>query len=312
MTVTSDRFLQGLKRRITIPANQPLMTDQNFLDLANDVIRDRMVPLFLSTNQNYFVTYVDLPMTQGVKKYPIHYRAVGRALRDLKLKYNLDNIRMVDMRLIALEDEHLFINQTLPTGFYFSGDSIMVVPEPNSSTYIMRQFFNLQPNRMVTMDQAAKVVGVAGNVLTVDAIPTAMIAPLKVDFIQGKAGCSTISYDVTLQGAASNQLTFASADDVAGVEVGDYVALAQESPVMQLPDEAQQLLETATADRVLYAIGDYEGSAAMQKDAKLQEANLLKIIQPRIEGEQTKIINRNGLLRGRGYNYWRVRGGYYW
>lgn len=312
MTVTSDRFLQGLKRRITIPANQPLMTDQNFLDLANDVIRDRMVPLFLSTNQNYFVTYVDVPMTQGVKKYPIHYRAVGRALRDLKLKYNLDNIRMVDMRLIALEDEHLFINQTLPTGFYFSGDSIMVVPEPNASTYIMRQFFNLQPNRMVTMDQAAKVVAIAGNVLTVDAIPTAMIAPLKVDFIQGKAGCSTISYDVTLQGAASNQLTFASADDVAGVEVGDYVALAQETPVMQLPDEAQQLLETATADRVLYAIGDYEGSAAMQKDAKLQEANLLKIIQPRIEGEQTKIINRNGLLRGRGYNYWRVRGGYYW
>lgn len=312
MTVTSDRFLQGLKRRITIPANQPLMTDQNFLDLANDVIRDRMVPLFLSTNQNYFVTYVDLPMTQGVKKYPIHYRAVGRALRDLKLKYNLDNIRMVDMRLIALEDEHLFINQTLPTGFYFSGDSIMVVPEPNASTYIMRQFFNLQPNRMVTMDQAAKVLAVAGNVLTVDAIPTAMIAPLKVDFIQGKAGCSTISYDVTLQGAASNQLTFASASDLAGVEVGDYVALAQESPVMQLPDEAQQLLETATADRVLYAIGDYEGSAAMQKDAKLQEANLLKIIQPRIEGEQTKIINRNGLLRGRGYNYWRVRGGYYW
>ena len=312
MTVTSDRFLQGLKRRITIPANQPLMTDQNFLDLANDVIRDRMVPLFLSTNQNYFVTYVDVPMTQGVKKYPIHYRAVGRALRDLKLKYNLDNIRMVDMRLIALEDEHLFINQTLPTGFYFSGDSIMVVPEPNASTYILRQFFNLQPNRMVTMDQAAKVVAIAGNVLTVDAIPTAMIAPLKVDFIQGKAGCSTISYDVTLQGAASNQLTFASADDVAGVEVGDYVALAQETPVMQLPDEAQQLLETATADRVLYAIGDYEGSAAMQKDAKLQEANLLKIIQPRIEGEQTKIINRNGLLRGRGYNYWRVRGGYYW
>jgi hypothetical protein len=312
MTVTSDRFLQGLKRRITIPANQPLMTDQNFLDLANDVIRDRMVPLFLSTNQNYFVTYVDFPMTQGVKKYPIHYRAIGRALRDLKLKYNLDNIRMVDMRLIALEDEHLFINQTLPTGFYFSGDSIMVVPEPNSSTYIMRQFFNLQPNRMVTMDQAAKVVAIAGNVLTVDAIPAAFLPPLKVDFIQGKAGCSTISYDVTLQGAASNQLTFASASDLAGVEVGDYVALAQESPVMQLPDEAQQLLETATADRVLYAIGDYEGSAAMQKDAKLQEMNLLKIIQPRIEGEQTKIINRNGLLRGRGYNYWRVRGGYYW
>lgn len=312
MTVTSDRFLEGLKRRITIPANQPLMTDQAFLDLANDVIRDRMVPLFLSVNQNYFVTYVDLPMTQGLKKYPIHYRAIGRALRDLKLKHSLDNIRMVDMRLIALEDEHLFINQTLPTGFYFSGDSIMVVPEPNASTYILRQFFNLQPNRMVTMDQAAKVLAINANIVTVDAIPSAFTSPATVDLIQGKAGCSTISYDVTMQSAVANQLTFASAEMLTGLAVGDYVALAQQTPVMQLPDEAQLLLETATADRVLYAIGDYEGSAAMQKDAKLQEKNLLQIIQPRIEGEQTKIINRNGLLRGRGYNYWRVRGGYYW
>lgn len=312
MTVTSDRFLQGLKRRITIPANQPLMTDQNMLDLANDVIRDRMVPLFLSVNQNYFVTYVDLPMTQGKKKYPIHYRAIGRALRDLKLKHTLDSIRMVDMRLIALEDEHLFINQTLPTGFYFSGDSIMVVPEPNASTYILRQYFNLQPNKLVTMDQAARVTGVSGNILTVDTLPSTIQAGVLVDFIEGRSGCSTMAYDVPVAGASGNQITFALASQLIDVMPGDYVALAQETPVMQLPDEAQQLLETATADRVLYAIGDYEGSAALQKDAKIQETNLLKIVQPRIEGEQTKIINRNGLLRGRGYNYWRVRGGYYW
>lgn len=312
MTVTSDRFLEGLKRRITIPANQPLMTDQNFLDLANDVIRDRMVPLFLSVNQNYFVTYVDMTMTQGVKKYPIHYRAIGRALRDLKLKYNLDNIRMVDMRLIALEDEHLFINQTLPTGFYFSGDSIMVVPEPNSSTYILRQYFNLQPNKMVTGDQCARIVSISGAVVTVDAVPTTFAANVLIDIIQGKAGCSTVNYDVSIQSVSGTQVQFSSAAVLDGVSVGDYIALAQQTPVMQLPDEAQLLLETATADRVLYAIGDYEGSAALQKDAKLQETNLLKIIQPRIEGEQTKIINRNGLLRGRGYNYWRVRGGYYW
>lgn len=312
MTVTSDQFLAGLKRRITIPANQALMTDQSLLDLANDVIRDRMVPLLLSTNQNYFVTYVDYNMTQGVKKYPIHYRAVGRALRDLKLKHSLDNIRMVDMRLIALEDEHLFINQTLPTGFYFSGDSIMVVPEPNASTYILRQYFNLQPNKMVTMDQACKVLSKSGDTLIVDAKPSSMIANTLVDFIQGKAGCATLSFDVPIVSAGATQLVFASSAIIADVAEGDYVALAQETPVMQLPDEAQQLLETAVADRVLYAIGDYEGSQALQKDAVLQERNLLKIVQPRIEGEQTKIINRNGLLRGRGYNYWRVRGGYYW
>lgn len=312
MTVTSDRFLEGLKRRVTIPANQPLMTDQDFLDLANDVIRDRMIPLFLSTNQNYFVTYVDIPMVQGQKKYPIHYRAIGRALRDLKLKHNLDSTRMVDMRLIALEDEHLFINQTLPTGFYFSGDSIMVVPEPNAGVYILRQFFNLQPNKMVTMDQGARVTSVVGDVVNVDVKPNAMVGGVLVDFVQGKAGCATLAYDVAIQSVGSSELVFSPGSVPTDLSAGDYIGLAQQSPVMQLPDEAQQLLETCVADRVLYAIGDYEGSQALQKDAVAQERNLLKIIQPRIEGEQTKIINRNGLLRGRGYNLWRVHGGYYW
>jgi hypothetical protein len=41
-----------------------------------------------------------------------------------------------------------------------------------------------------------------------------------------------------------------------------------------------------------------------------QEKDLLKILQPRIEGESTKIISRNGLLRGRSMSYFRSRGGF--
>jgi hypothetical protein len=62
--------------------------------------------------------------------------------------------------------------------------------------------------------------------------------------------------------------------------------------------------------RVLQAIGDYEGAKSNQVSAMQQEKDLLKILQPRIEGESTKIISRNGLLRGRSMSYFRSRGGF--
>lgn len=308
MTVTCDQFLVGVKRSITIPANQQLMTDQDMLDLGSDSIRDKMIPLLMSTNQNFFVTTYLQNLVVGQSKYPIHYRAVARGLRDLKLVNSTNNT--MDLRLIALEDEHLFANQAQPVGFYFSGDSIMIVPSPIVAGTQLKQFFNLQPNQLVCTTDAAKVTAVAAGVLTCSSVPTTIIAGSVVDFVQGRQGCSTLGMDVVVTSVSGTQIFFTAADIPTDLIIGDYVALAQQSPVVQLPDEAVQLLETLTGMRVLQAIGDYEGAKSNQVSAMQQEKDLLKILQPRIEGESTKVINRNGLLRGRGMSYFRSRGGF--
>lgn len=308
MTVTCDQFLVGVKRSITIPANQQLMTDQDMLDLGSDSIRDKMIPLLMSTNQNFFVTTYLQNLVVGQSKYPIHYRAVARGLRDLKLVNSTNNT--MDLRLIALEDEHLFASQAQPVGFYFSGDSIMIVPSPIVAGTQLKQFFNLQPNQLVCTTDAAKVTAVAAGVLTCSSVPTTIIAGSVVDFVQGRQGCSTLGMDVVVTSVSGTQIFFTAADIPTDLIIGDYVALAQQSPVVQLPDEAVQLLETLTGMRVLQAIGDYEGAKSNQVSAMQQEKDLLKILQPRIEGESTKVINRNGLLRGRGMSYFRSRGGF--
>jgi hypothetical protein len=116
--------------------------------------------------------------------------------------------------------------------------------------------------------------------------------------------------DVVVTSVSGTQIFFTAADIPTDLIVGDYVALAQQSPVVQLPDEAVQLLETLTGMRVLQALGDYEAAKSNQVSAMQQEKDLLKILQPRIEGESTKIISRNGLLRGRSMSYFRSRGGF--
>ncbi len=310
MSVTADDLLARIKRRVTQPATQRLLDDADMLALANDVIREKMVPLHLSANQDYFVTTYIQPTVAGQATYPINYRAIARGLRDLKLVNAGNSQNTYNLRLIALEDEHLFSSQSNPTGFYFTGDTITLLPTPVNADYNIKQFINLQRGALVTVANAAQITNITGTTLTVSSLPATMTAGIAIDFIQGTSGCSTLAWDQTITSNSTSSLTFASIP--ATLVVGDWIAIAQQSPLVQLPDESVPLLVTWTSERILYAVGDFDGADRLRGDAQLQEKDYLMIIQPRIEGERTKIVNRNGLLRARGFNYWRVRGGYYY
>jgi len=301
MTVTADEFLVRLKARVTLPANNELLSNDSLLSFADEVIRDKMVSLFMSVNQNYFVTYELEELVDGQDNYSIPYRSIGRTLRDLKL-YQPESGWASDMALIALEDEHLFRGSTTcPGGFYFRGDQIIVVPVPISPSQSLKKFYDLQRSCLVTTSQAVRVTNVVANVVNIyGALPSVIATGATVDFVQGRQGCSTIGLDAVITNATPTQITFGSADDIpGGLVYGDYITLAQTSPVIQFPDEAAPLIVTLTAIRVMHAIGDFEAQSKLEEDAGRQEAALLKMIAPRVEGESTKIINRRGLLRGR-------------
>ena len=86
MAVTADRILAGVKRRAIVPTNQVTLDDDDILDLIDDVIKIHAVPLIDSVNGEYFVTSELTAITAGQSNYSIPYRAIGRVLRDLKIK----------------------------------------------------------------------------------------------------------------------------------------------------------------------------------------------------------------------------------
>lgn len=312
MTTTVDAFLEKVKRRITVPSNQVLLNNDAMLQMANDVTLEQMVPLIMSVNQNYFVVETTIPVVTNQTVYDIPYRSIGRGLRDLKMQQGSDLNAISSMSLIALEDAHRFGNNANPPlYFYFRGDKIVLTPTPQSSDYQMICFYNLQPSRYVETTDAALITSISGATVTCASVPTTMTSGVEIDFVQGKSGCSTIEMDVEITGVSGNDIIFASSDDIpTGLVAGDYISLAGTSPVIQLPDEGVPLLECWTAERICYAIGDFDGAQILVNRAQKVEENFKKVITPRIEGAQTKIVNRGGLLRGQGFNTWRFRGGY--
>jgi len=313
MTVTGEDFLLGLKQRITMPANQALLDNSGMLRMANSVMRDKLTPVILSANQNFFVTKKEEVTVTDQAEYAIPYRSVGRTLRDLKMRQTATaSYGDRDMSLIALEDAHMFPQSGTPSGFYFMGDKFVLAPKPISADWTLVLYYDLQPSRLVLITAAALVQSVSSNIVTCASVPTTMLAGTAVDFVKGRQGCATVGMDAAITAVTATEITFATAADIpTGIGAGDYIALAQESPVLQIPDEGQPLLETMTAERICYAIGDFDGAAKLMAEAQEQEKNFLKLIEPRIQGAQTKIVNRRGLLGGQGFNSQRLRGGWY-
>jgi hypothetical protein len=81
------------------------------------------------------------------------------------------------------------------------------------------------------------------------------------------------------------------------LSVGDWICLAGETVIPQIPSDLHVMLAQAVACRVLEAIGDSQG--LQNAAAKLQEMEqkLFNVIDSRLESPGRKCIPLNGLLR---------------
>jgi len=305
MTVTTDQFIANVKRRITIPASQALMSDEDILAHGDHQMRVRVLPMIKSIRQEFFVVKKNQLVTINKAEYKIPHRAVGRTLRDIKMVDATGNIT-VDLVQYAEEDISYISNSGgfVRRGFYFRGDSVVIVPTPNISTLTLEFWYELRPSKMVPTDYAAVVSGIAGNQVTCTNISSQFpySGSVTVDIIDNYQGNSTTAYDLVATKAGS-VFTFTLTDLPDSLAVGNYVAIADTSPVVQLPEEVTVFLETLTAIRVCHAIGDFEGKQILEAEATVEETAMKLMLQPRIEGETQKIINRDGLLRRSRFNF---------
>lgn len=301
MATTSDALVDGIKKRVTMPASQALITDADIRSIADTMIKGRMVPLVTSLNQEFFVTITDTDIEAGVSLYAIPYRAIGRKLRELKLVVEDENVRNIAQ--IALEDAQSFYQATFTCGFYYQGDKVRLVPDVQSDITIdqaLRMWWYCPPSALCGVSQAALVVSISDTVVTCVTVPSEVAGAAAIDFVQGRSGNSILGFDVVPTSTSATTVTFSSADDIpTDLQAGDYISVAGTSPVVNfLPNESQPLLESYCAERVCQRIGDFDGMKTIKEDISAEEKSLKLLLEPRIDGEPVIIINRQGLVRG--------------
>jgi hypothetical protein len=144
-----------------------------------------------------------------------------------------------------------------------------------------------------------------------DETSTLYASGVKVDFLQTNPGHRTYAYDIKLRQVLSGGVgKFKAADlqtylsnsnggqtQTCPIKVGDYMCLANECVIPQIPPELHSALAERGAARILSAIGDKDGYAISQAKIAEMDKQQAALIGSRVEGTVRKVFNKNSLLR---------------
>lgn len=287
---TATQLLTSLKSRGLIPSTDETLAASDFLRFVNEEVQTYIVPLLLSVREDYLVTYADVSIVSGTAEYDIPERAVASKLRGI---YRLVGNAYVQLPRLELEDVQDWEATGEPQGYYLRANKVVLVPSPSASGTLRLHYYQ-RPNRVVTTSEVGEITNIVGTTITISAAPSAFVTStasngVLYDIVKGKAGFDCLAKDQSVT-VAGTSLTFSAVSS--SVAIGDYVCLAQESPIPQIPVELHPLLSERVTNTALKALGDAKATYAV---ADQMEKKILEVLRPRVDGSPRYFMNRHGI-----------------
>ncbi len=281
---TTTSLLASLKRRGLIPSTDEALATADFLALATEEQDTYIVPLLISVREEYLVAHTDLTIVSGQAAYPIPPRAIGGKLRDVRVLSGADYVT-----LDRTEPERNM------SGYSLSGNDIVLSPTPAEGGTLRVSYFR-RPSALVATTACVTLTAayaVGSTALVTSTIPATFTNTTKVDVVGAKPGFSVTNDDLVLNSPSGTACTIASPGLLTASAVGDYVCLAGETCVPQIPVELHALLAQRVTYRALEALGDPRADAA-KAGADEMAKKALMLLQPRVESQARVLVNRHG------------------
>lgn len=298
MAYTTTQFLANLKSRGGIPTSQNTFTAARLLALGDAEIRAYILPLVLKSREHYYDYDIDETLNAtGI--YNISTRAVGGTVVGACL---IDGNSRYQLNWIS-EDELTQTDDTLTgsPGIFIKRNQINLVP-PDPSYTTLRYTIPIRPGTLVETDDAAQITAIDTGTKTLTftsgAIPTSWTTSNTFDLIQNKAHFDHLAIDQSISSITTTTMVFSSTLPTR-LAVGDWVSLAEESPVVQIPVELQPLLEQKVANTCMRGQGYAQALEVGEKELSRMEKDIVTLFSPRIKENARVIVNRSGILRRR-------------
>lgn len=295
MTVdnTTTALVAGVKRRGFLPVGSGLEA-ADILEYASDEL-DVFIPAFLkSIREEYLVATLDLDAAGGVIAAPARavgaaFRSIGRLMTDGKVE---------PLNRIEPENAGSLTGQTGDAvGYMFQGNTIILLPAPTSGT--VRLAYQQRPGRLVLPEACGLISAVGGTILdSATQWPSTFTTSTPLDVVSVAPNFTAAALDLQPITVDTDEIEF-DADIPSTVFVGDYLCLAGETCIPQLPTEVHALLAQATALAIANATGSQRLAAIQKKfDDVLKDTRAL--LSPRSDGSARVVISRSRIGRWAG------------
>lgn len=301
MAYLSNDLVTSVKARANVPTSQNTFQTADFLRFADEETRAKLIPLIFKNLEEYYVRTYDYALVANQAGYLIPTRAIAGKLRDVQLVSITDDQNRIPVQRLSPEDISIMLSDGFAAakqGFYLEGNKVILYPKPTSaSQYVLRLSYYIRPSSLVDISQCALVTAIntGTNQLTVSSVPSTFSISSPVDFVKANPGFECSAIDQMITNIAGSVLTFTALPT--DIQVGDYVCLANQTCVVQVPVELQPLLFQYVVIRVLAAQSDTVALKAAMAELRSLEESVMVLISPRVDGKAKRVTNGRGIAR---------------
>lgn len=297
MGYTYDDIIDDIKLRGMVPTSQNTFTAARFKSIINAEIWTRATPLLMRLRENYF-SYDDDRSINSSGIYRISTRAIGGKVQNLAL---IEGTTRYDLPWVSEEE----ITDTAETpignpGAYIKGNSVYLLPATSHGYDTLRMSIFLRHGQVVAEAEAAQITAIDTGTKTLTfasgTIPSGYSTSYTFDLIQQNPPFDTLAIDQAVSSVTSTTMVF-SATLPTGLAVGDWVALAGQTPIIQLPVEMHPYVSQLVANQCLKNSPHTKAYETGVAEIKEMEKTIITLFSPRIEKEGKKIVNSTGILR---------------
>src|ERR1019366_1580977 len=296
--------MASVQRYTAVPSSQVTFLNTDFYALADDSIRGKIIPLVIKHMAEFYVFPYNYSININQASYAIPARAINMILRSVEIvsatnsdsKANLDQLNREDLYAATTGNIRIMVKKS---GFYIEGNNVILFPTPAQiNTDILRMNIFLRPNQLVDPTACGIITAInsGAGTITCAATPAAWTTSNKFDLVKAQPGFDCTAIDQVVTNIAAGVITFSSVLPT-NVAVGDYVCLAGQSCVVQVPVELQPLLTQYVVVRCLSAQGDANGLKAALAELEVLEKNANLLLTPRVQGSVKRVTKSRGINR---------------
>jgi hypothetical protein len=323
--LNTTALLKSIKRRALVPDNQNTFSDQDFIDLMNEEMMIGIVPSILQMKEEYFIFRQVVPLEADKSHYPVPERALANKLREVCYRDSSSTTfgNEYEMTQIAIDDRYTGLSNGTGSSdftgfrrFYMMGSDVVLHPSvgPNPAGALAFYYY-LRPNAIVKDSLVATITAINRTTgdITLSSLPsgysvyvsgTSNTVNTTFDFVKAKSPHNILDIDLPI--ISINTSTKVVNIDPSYIpkdlEIGDFMPLAGQSCIPNIPTELHMVLAQRVAQRVLEALGDTEGLNNATAKIVEMESKLTTMMDNRVEGAPRKVVNRalmTGVARNR-------------
>jgi hypothetical protein len=293
---STTELIANIKRRCSVPTSQLTYTDTDFTLLANDELQGIIVPMIMSTREEYFLDYEDttIPST-GIIAFPT--KSIGCKLRSVSIVRNTNPLHLESLPRIDLDVVSGIGTATQMVGFYIEDNSIKLYPTNNSlAGMTLRVYFFRRSLQLAVPLTYGKILTIDSNTntITVSRLPSTWAADTQLNAVSSQPNFTITNSLMTIVSLSSPSIVL---DSVEGLSVGDWISEYGYSAVPQIPLEAHAYLAQLTAAKALEGLGDRDGMKTAMEKAEELKKGIMTVTSQRVDGSVKKVINPSGGLR---------------